>query len=97
MDGSIDWPSLQLVAFDVDGTLYRQRPLRLRMAAELACHALFHFSTTPVRVLHHYRRLRERLAEREVQDFPARLLAETARAASVSEDEVARLQAAARR
>jgi FMN phosphatase YigB (HAD superfamily) len=25
------------VLFDVDGTLYRQRPLRVRMAAELAC------------------------------------------------------------
>ena len=33
-----DWASIRLVAFDVDGTLYRQRPLRLRMARDLAIH-----------------------------------------------------------
>ena len=29
-----DWKDIRLVAFDVDGTLYRQRPLRLRMARD---------------------------------------------------------------
>ena len=30
---AFDWASVRLVAFDVDGTLYAQRALRLRMAA----------------------------------------------------------------
>ncbi|MBX9634847.1 MAG: HAD family hydrolase [Magnetospirillum sp.] len=32
----MDWRGIDAVVFDVDGTLYRQGPLRLRMAAELA-------------------------------------------------------------
>lgn len=34
----LDWDRLHLVVFDVDGTLYRQRPLRLRMARDLLFH-----------------------------------------------------------
>src|SRR6185503_2964594 len=30
--GPADWDGVRLVVFDVDGTLYRQRPLQLRMA-----------------------------------------------------------------
>ena len=35
-----DWKDIRLVVFDVDGTLYRQRPLRLRMARDLVLHAV---------------------------------------------------------
>src|SRR5262249_6266920 len=30
-----DWEDIKLIAFDVDGTLYWQRPIRLRMAREM--------------------------------------------------------------
>jgi FMN phosphatase YigB (HAD superfamily) len=83
-----DWQSIRLVAFDVDGTLYRQRPLRLRMAAELACHALVARDLLTLRVLSHYRRIRERMGHQETADFVPVLVAETAAAMSTSQDHV---------
>jgi hypothetical protein len=35
--GPADWDGVGLVVFDVNGTLYRQRPLRLRMRRDLTC------------------------------------------------------------
>ena len=35
-----DWRDIRLVAFDVDGTLYSQRPLRLRMARDMVLHSV---------------------------------------------------------
>jgi hypothetical protein len=35
--GPADWDGVGLVVFDVSGTLYRQRPLRLRMRRDLTC------------------------------------------------------------
>lgn len=81
-----DWQDIRLVAFDVDGTLYRQRPLRLRMAADLLGHALRERSLVGLRVLSRYRRIRERLGHEEAAGFEPVLLAETAAAASVPED-----------
>jgi FMN phosphatase YigB (HAD superfamily) len=83
-----DWQSVRLVAFDVDGTLYRQRPLRLRMAAELACHAVRERDLLTLRVLARYRRIRERLGHLETADFVPVLVAETAAATSTSQDHV---------
>jgi putative hydrolase of the HAD superfamily len=88
---AIDWQPVRLVGFDVDGTLYRQRPLRLRMALELARHALARRDLTTPRVLSRYRIVRERLAEQEVRGFAARLLAETAVASSLPQDRVCRM------
>ncbi len=60
----IPWPRIRLVVFDVDGTLYDQRPLRRRMWLALVVHCL----TRPadlglLRTLQAFRRLREELAE----------------------------------
>lgn len=60
-----DWSPIRLAVFDVDGTLYRQKPLRARMAAELALAVL----QDPKQVksvigLQRFRSLRDRLAER---------------------------------
>lgn len=51
------------VLFDLDGTLYAQRPLRLAMAAELAVACLLHPGTAGTRlaVLRTYRRMHEEL------------------------------------
>lgn len=83
-----DWKSVRLVAFDVDGTLYRQRPLRLQMAFELLMYALRKRDLLTPRVLRNYRRIRDRLGEQEAVDFMRPLLAETASACGTSEDQV---------
>jgi putative hydrolase of the HAD superfamily len=82
-----DWESIRLVAFDVDGTLYRQRPLRLRMAVNLLLDALLNRDMITIRVLARFRRIRERLGDGEVADFARALFAETAAANAISEDE----------
>jgi putative hydrolase of the HAD superfamily len=84
-----DWRTIRLVAFDVDGTLYRQDRLRRRMAAELATAALARFSFAPIRILSTYRRLREKLAEAEVEHFEPVLLAQTASACGAQPEQVA--------
>ena len=33
-----DWKGIRLVVFDVDGTLYNQRQLRMLMVRDLLCH-----------------------------------------------------------
>lgn len=83
-----DWEGIRLVVFDVDGTLYRQRPLRLRMALELLSHVLSSGDVTTLRVLNCYRRVRERMAEEEVMDFVPALLGEAARACGTSDEHV---------
>lgn len=62
----IDLGAVRAVVFDLDGTLYDQRRLRLRMLAELALHCLAHPGDAGVmRRLQVFRRERERLAEEE--------------------------------
>jgi len=57
------WPRLRGVLFDVDGTLYDQRPLRLRMAVEWARFALAHgpAAVEVARSIVAFRRAREEL------------------------------------
>ena len=63
---AVDWRQVRAVVFDVDGTLYEQRPLRLRMARELALRSLARPRTlADARVLRTFRRSREELAEEE--------------------------------
>ena len=56
----VDWAPVRAVIFDVDGTLYHQRPVRIRMACRLAGFFLLH----PLRIrellgIRHFRKLRE--------------------------------------
>jgi FMN phosphatase YigB (HAD superfamily) len=76
-----DWDGIRLVIFDVDGTLYRPRALRVRMGRDLLLHTLCKRDLSVVSVLARYRRIRERLADEEVADFERTLTAETAKAA----------------
>ena len=90
-DGSFrpsNWNDIRLVAFDVDGTLYRQRPLRLRMARDIVLHSLTKADLAPITVLGRFRRIRERLGEERVDGFEAALLAETAAASGRSREAV---------
>ena len=74
--------------FDVDGTLYRQRPLRLRMARDLLFHAVSKLDLNTIVVLANYRRIREGLADKQVADFERILIAETASATANALDAV---------
>jgi putative hydrolase of the HAD superfamily len=83
-----DWADIRLVAFDVDGTLYDQSKLRLRMLRELLLDAAARRSLRTLKVLRAYRRIRERLAEKETPDFEPALFAETARITGAAPDNV---------
>jgi HAD superfamily hydrolase (TIGR01549 family) len=83
-----DWRDIRLVAFDVDGTLYRQRPLRLRIGRDMVIHVVAKRDRNAISVLSAYRRIRERLAAEEVFDFERVLIAETAKATSMSPESV---------
>lgn len=63
------WGSFRLAVFDVDGTLYDQRRLRLVMAVLLGLECVRSRSARVVRILRHYRQRREQLADAEIGDF----------------------------
>lgn len=84
----VDWRDIRLVAFDVDGTLYRQRPLRLRMGRDMILHTAATCDLNAISVVSAYRRIRERLAAEEVVDFDRILIAETAKTTSTSPERV---------
>ena len=88
-----DWDAISLVAFDVDGTLYRQRPLRIAMAREMAVNAARSFSLATFRILGVYRRLREEVGDERIEDFDAALIDRTARATGATPDRVRALVA----
>lgn len=85
---SADWRDIRLVAFDVDGTLYRQGPLRLRMGRDMALHTVAKRDLSAIGVIGAYRRIRERLGDEEVVDFERILIAETAEVTSTSPEHV---------
>jgi FMN phosphatase YigB (HAD superfamily) len=85
---SADWRDIRLVAFDVDGTLYSQRPLRLRMGRDMVIHAVAKRDLNAIGVVSAYRRIRERLAAQEVVDFESVLMAETAKVTSMPPEKV---------
>jgi FMN phosphatase YigB (HAD superfamily) len=84
----LGWDRIRLVVFDMDGTLYRQRPLRIRMARDLVLHTLVKRDLTPVAVLARYRRIRERLGDEQAIDFEHALISQTADATANSSDDV---------
>jgi putative hydrolase of the HAD superfamily len=73
-----DWQTIRLVVFDVDGTLYDQFRLRMRVLRDLLLDAARRRSAESIKVLRVYRRLRESLADQEVADFERVLIAEAA-------------------
>lgn len=83
-----EWREIRLVAFDVDGTLYSQGSLRLRMARDMVIDAVGTRDLSTIKVVGCYRRIRERLAAEEVADFERILIAETAKAASTTPERV---------
>ena len=84
----LDWDDVHFVVFDVDGTLYRQRPLRVRMARDILLHTLLKRDLNVITVLAKYRRIRERLGDEQIIDFEPALIAQTATATANSPDSV---------
>lgn len=64
--------SLRAVLFDLDGTLYTQKPVQLRMALELATLPLVHplAAVRMLRALRSYRHAQEELRSREPESGP---------------------------
>ncbi|MET3130638.1 HAD superfamily hydrolase (TIGR01549 family) [Oxalobacteraceae bacterium GrIS 1.11] len=83
-----DWESIQFVVFDVDGTLYDQRALRIRMARDMLFHAIRKANLTHLSVIKAYRNIRERLAEAQATDFDLQLMADTVASTGASEEQI---------
>lgn len=75
---AFDWAHIDLVVFDVDGTLYDQRKLRLAMLRELLGDAWRSRSLDTVRTLRTFRHVREALGEQPGVDFMHLQYSETA-------------------
>jgi len=86
---AVPWDSIRLIVFDVDGTLYSQRPVRIHMAIELLRDALLSRTSRPIRVLSLYRKLFESLSAAEAPDFQVLLCDRVAGQIGVSSAEVA--------
>ena len=72
----IAWDSFRLAVFDLDGTLYDQKRLRLIMAAQLGLHCAHTLNLRTAKVLKRYRHRREQLADAETTNFERVLEAE---------------------
>ena len=74
----LDWSSIDLVVFDVDGTLYDQRQLRLGMLRQLIVHTWQTRSLDTLLTLRTFRQVREALGEQAGADFMVLQYAQTA-------------------
>ena len=89
----LDWKDIDLVIFDVDGTLYDQRRLQLAMLRRLLVAAWQTRSLDTLLTLRAFRRVREALGEQPGTDFMTLQYARTARQRHKTEDEVRALVA----
>lgn len=78
----------RLVVFDLDGTLYRQAPLRRRMAVALALDAVRRRDARTASILRDYRRRREALADAGTTGFDEVLVRDCAAACGATDLEV---------
>lgn len=85
------WNAIELVVFDVDGTLYAQRPLRIRMLGALFLHTLTSGSLETIKVLKHFRQIREELGNEGTQNFESTLLERTSRITGSPPEKVAQI------
>ena len=76
--GSIDPLSYKLLVFDLDGTLYRQAPVRRAMFLDLLRHGGAPGRYERLRILYHFRRMREQLAAEAPRDFEESLFSRLA-------------------
>lgn len=84
----LDWSAVDLVVFDVDGTLYDQRRLRLSMLLRLLQASARSGRTDVLRTIHTFRRVREELGDQQCADFVNLQYSLTANRCGKSIDEV---------
>ena len=84
----MNWRDIEVYIFDVDGTLYPQRPVRWHMLLKLMRHVLLHPAAIgELMALYHFRKLRE---EEQYKASPMEALYEVAaRKAGISEERAA--------
>ncbi len=90
---TIDWRTVRLVVFDMDGTLYDQRPLRRAMAWELARGLARKDGRQALATLRIFRKVREALGEEQHADFANEQYRRTARLTGLAENDVRRIVA----
>lgn len=87
-----DWKNIRGVIFDMDGTLYRQKPVRLRMAIKLLAHLITNkHGWRDLLVLRHYRLNREVLAESGALNVSHVQFKATAQIYNLTEEQVAEI------
>lgn len=85
----VNWNTIKVVIFDVDGTLYHQGSLRERMILDLIPYFLFHpFEIYDLKILADFRSVREAHAGEEVDDLEHMQYAWAAQKSHVSMEEV---------
>jgi FMN phosphatase YigB (HAD superfamily) len=85
---AVDWNACRLAIFDVDGTLYDQRRLRLCMASLMLIEAARRREVQFIRTIMLFRKLHEQFAEQEIVDFEPHLYARTAQLSGQSDSYV---------
>ena len=93
MHSLLNWKDIDLVVFDVDGTLYDQKRLRLVMLRRLLAAAWKSRSLDTMRTLQTFRRVRETLGDHPEPDFMRLQYARTAARHNKSEEDVRALTA----
>ncbi|WP_293636335.1 HAD family hydrolase [Polaromonas sp.] len=88
MSPLLNWKEIDLVVFDVDGTLYDQRRLRLAMLRRLLAATWQTRSLDTLRTLRTFRQVREALGDRPEADFMRLQYARTAAQHHKTEGEV---------
>jgi HAD superfamily hydrolase (TIGR01509 family) len=88
VNGAVNWDEIRLVVFDVDGTLYDQRGLRLRMLEEMLVSLIRSRDIKFISILRTYRRIREQLGDSLHEDFERELNSRTAALVGCSEEQV---------
>lgn len=82
-----DWPAIEFVVFDVDGTLYDQARVQFAIARALTLHGLRRWSLRPITALSAFRRTHEAVGTDEVEgDFEDIVIEIAARAAKCDRD-----------
>lgn len=91
VNGPIDWRKLRLVVFDIDGTLYDQRRLRLHMMRRLLGSLLRTGDIGPLRTIRAFRKCREELSDAGVDNFLSEQYRRVAERCGVEAAEVERI------
>jgi putative hydrolase of the HAD superfamily len=88
MAKKVQWEKIKLIIFDVDGTLYNQKKLRLSMGYEMIKQTLINLDFSIIPIIRHYRIFREKFGDDEIYDFEKVLIKKTSLVTGHSEEKV---------